>query len=381
MLTVLCMTCLVGILGFAVDVGVLLTGKIALQTAADAAAIAGAAELKYGDVSAKAQAAAAQNGVTDGANGATVTVSNPPTSGPHADDSSYVEVIAAQRKSTFFIKLFVPGTVTVSARAVAGNASSHGCLYALRPSGTGILANGADIISMPGCAIYDDSSDQTQAMLLNGAGRITAKWIGVVGKVLQNGGFTATPIPVSGVAPVSDPLAYLLAPTAHSCLPNPIINGSGTFTLNQGCYNGFTVNGSATVNLNPGTYYINGPLTFNGSGTITGTNVTFYLTGSSTFNGAQTLNLTAPTTGTYNGILFFQSRTDNQAATINGSNSSALKGIFYFPDASVTFNGSNSTELYTSVIAYSFTFNGSIRLNDYALINSATPLVAATLIE
>ena len=58
--------CLCGMAGLAVDVGTLFRDKRILQIAADDAAIAGAAELQYGDAVSAVKAVAAQNGVTDG---------------------------------------------------------------------------------------------------------------------------------------------------------------------------------------------------------------------------------------------------------------------------------------------------------------------------
>ncbi|HVC91368.1 MAG TPA: pilus assembly protein TadG-related protein, partial [Acidobacteriaceae bacterium] len=83
-ITLLCMTCLLGFVGFAADVGTLLRAKRNMQIAADSAAIAGAAELTYGGMTTAADAAAAQNGVVVGVNGGTVTVNSPPTAGPYA---------------------------------------------------------------------------------------------------------------------------------------------------------------------------------------------------------------------------------------------------------------------------------------------------------
>ena len=82
---------LLGFMALALDVGLLFNARRKLQTAADAAATAGAqAYLNYsydasapGDtiqqwVSAAAKAAASQDGVTDGTGGTTVTASTPP---------------------------------------------------------------------------------------------------------------------------------------------------------------------------------------------------------------------------------------------------------------------------------------------------------------
>src|SRR5487761_1468136 len=92
-LTLLSMTALLGFVGFATDVGVLLREKRNMQTAADSAAIAAAQELNYGDMTAAANGAAAQNGVTIGTNGGTVTVNSPPKSGAYAGLNGYAEAI------------------------------------------------------------------------------------------------------------------------------------------------------------------------------------------------------------------------------------------------------------------------------------------------
>src|SRR5258705_9760461 len=85
-ITALCMTCLFGFAALATDVGLMLREKRLLQIAADSAAIAGALELNYNlaGVASAAQAASAQNGFTNGTNGATVTVHRPALYGPHA---------------------------------------------------------------------------------------------------------------------------------------------------------------------------------------------------------------------------------------------------------------------------------------------------------
>src|SRR5208283_2269422 len=101
-LTALCLTVVVSFVGLAVDVGMLYRAERVMQTAADAGAIAAAFELPFGDATAAARADAALNGVTNGSNGATVTVNNPPLSGPNAGNSSYVEVIASQSQTLFF---------------------------------------------------------------------------------------------------------------------------------------------------------------------------------------------------------------------------------------------------------------------------------------
>src|ERR1700730_1775148 len=82
-ISVLSMTCLFGFAALATDVGFILREKRLLQIAADSAAVAGAAELNYGNATSAAQAAATKNGFTNGPGGAIVTVNTPPLYGPH----------------------------------------------------------------------------------------------------------------------------------------------------------------------------------------------------------------------------------------------------------------------------------------------------------
>src|SRR5580700_11260745 len=76
--------------GLGIDMGYLRYEKRLQQSAADSAAIAGAAQYGYessvcdGSVSTAAKTDSASNGFTDGSNHVTVTPSCPPSDGPHA---------------------------------------------------------------------------------------------------------------------------------------------------------------------------------------------------------------------------------------------------------------------------------------------------------
>ncbi len=117
--------------GLAIDFGYLRYQKRLQQSAADSAAIAGASEINYGDVSAAAKTDSASNGFTDGSNNVTVTVYNPPNDGPHAGLSGYVEVLVAAVQPTFFMRIVGVNSETVTARAVAYLNNSQNCMYAL----------------------------------------------------------------------------------------------------------------------------------------------------------------------------------------------------------------------------------------------------------
>jgi Flp pilus assembly protein TadG len=380
----LSLTCILGFVGLATDVGTLFHAKRNMQIAADAAAIAGAAELPYGttDMTTSAQDASAQNGITNGVNSAVVTVNPTPTSGVYEGLTGYVEAIVSQPQPTFFMQLFKRTSMTVAARAVATNGASNGCVYTLGTSGTGILLNGTVNLTAVSCSITDNSSNAGSALLANGSVTLDAQSIGVVGGVLNNGSNHLTPTPVTGIAPVSNPLAFLTPPPdPGGCVAKTI---QRTGPLPAGCYSALTINGNLTVTLGAGVFYITGAMTVNGTPTVDGTNVTIYLANSSasfTDNGTTTLNLSAPTSGAYNGILFYQNPSDTNTLTINGSSSSSLKGIFYAPTANLVLNGSGSTDFYTSFVVGSLTFNGTGTLLDYASVNAGSPLTSTRLVE
>ena len=393
----LTIACLCGMAGFAVDVGAMFHAKRILQTAADAGAIAASAERPYGTATASAKAATAQNGITDGVSGATVTVNYPPTSGVHAGVSGFIEVIVSQSEPTFFMKLFHLSSMTVSARAVAGTIPLSGCIYTLDPSGIDIGLSGSGDLYMPDCGIVVDSASSNAISLTNNA-HMTAQAIGIVGGYSGNAA-NYSPLPITGIAPAPDPLAFLTPPpyATSSCISDPHPTGTATLgpTTPGGtvCYNGLTMSGSGTVTLSPGVYVINGGLSSSGSVNVqldpaapTGSGVTFYLAppnGSVSLTGSGALNLSAPndSTNPYNGILFYQDPNDTNTMKVAGSNSSSIYGIFYAPSASLTLTGSSGTNFYADLVTHALNINGTNNLHNYSGQNGSSPLAGAALVE
>ena len=142
-ITLLCLTILLGFVGLATDVGTLFYSvKRQLQSAADSAALAGASEanLTQALIIAAAKNDAATNGATDGTNGFTVTVNHPYTPAVctgTCNSNNYVEVIVSQTQRSLFMSLFSPNPVTVAARAVGQLKNNPGCFFALDPAASG----------------------------------------------------------------------------------------------------------------------------------------------------------------------------------------------------------------------------------------------------
>lgn len=415
---------LVGLLAFmalAVDVGFLRYEKRLLQTAADAAAIAGAAELSYGDVTSAAKTDSAANGFTNGSNGVVVTVNNPPLSGAHVGDSNYVEAVVSRTAPTFFAKSFGVSSTQITARAVAHLGSANNCIYALGPSGGSALEvdNHATLSSQCGVIVESSSGG---AFSCKSNSTISAPSIGIVGGI--GGGCTTPANTTTGIATPtpSDPLAYLPKPAVGACnsgsgnrqtySPAPP-NGSGDIlasqaspaVLNPGTYcGGIRIQSGAYVVFNPGVYILTSSVSVGGLNIDIGTNVTtntatspygvtFYNYGPNgsisftmiNYTAGQSMSLSAPTTGTYQGILFFQDPGDTNAAQIIGASAdnTIIQGAYYLPTAAVViaFSGAvgynpivAETIEFTDITVGSENFTTTDVSDNYISLSSGSPV-------
>ena len=118
------MLVLVAMAGLVIDGGRLYFVKQRIQSAADAGAIGGAFEIQRGNTSLSTEirpAAINDTGLNDiNDSNSTITVNNPPLSGPGAGNYSFVEVIVQQPVHMTFGQVFRQEDATVAARSVAG---------------------------------------------------------------------------------------------------------------------------------------------------------------------------------------------------------------------------------------------------------------------
>lgn len=380
---------LLGFAGLAVEVGEWYTIHTKLQTAADAGALAGAWVLKAGGSSAEAitiaKEAIAKNPITPDS----ITINAPPTSGSYAGNSDSVQVKLGKKQVPLFSELFNIGALDIGTQAVAQmEPSGTACLLALDSSSdpATVDLNGNANVQFGNCSMAANSSNPTDAILMNGNVSFSGQSIVTVGNYQSSGSVSInlTQPAQTGASPIADPFANLSITSPAGCDYNGTQNYNSSAVLQPGTYcGGFNVNGSATVTLEPGTYYIDGGnLIFNGNSAIqcdctaAGSGVTFVFTnqngdgqtGTVTMNGNVTMNLQAPTDTSdptdypYPGMLFVQDRNApvNENATFNGNVNSVLEGAMYFPNGEVVLNGnlsnaSNCTEL----IAWQVLINGN----------------------
>ncbi len=389
---------LMGMIAIVADFGFMQHQRNMMQTAADSAAMAAAAELNYGDMTAGGKADAATNGYTDGQSSVTVAINNPPSTGPNSSNSGYVEAIVSKPEPTYFLRALGVNSITVSSRAVAYEGNGPNCIYVIDPSASGAMSTNGNVNIQSTCGLLVDSSSSS-GMTVNGNVTINAPAIGVVGNYTSNGNVSITPTPKIGVIPASDPLAYLQAPTVGSCAHtsfslNGNIGSSGSpYQLTAGTYcGGISVNGNSWLHFNAGTYILaGGGMNINGNATMTGSGVTFYNTTGRggyqgiTLNGKSQANFSAPTSGTLAGILFFQDRSipsSGASSTINGNASSTFDGALYFPPTQVTYNGNSSLNGYSIVVADKLVVNGNAALgSNYSSLTNGSPIKGTILAE
>lgn len=364
------MVVLVGAAAIAIDAGAWRYQQRIQQTAADSAALAGAAELAYtsaNDVTAAAHADAASNGFTDGAAGVSVTVHKPPASGSYSGQSNAVEVIVSKPASLFFGHALGLSAPTVSARAVAmQNDSGGGCVIALSTTATATFSISGGTLNAHTCGVVSDGPWNMTG------GTVDAAMIAVAGALTKTGGTYAEATPHAALA-IADPCSaisgcdYLKSsaqPTAP-CQPTSSVS-SGTVTLSPGVYcNGLKVAGG-TVTLSPGVYDIyNKPLSVTG-GTVTGSGVTFYIgSGSSVDLTGGVTTLAAPLTGNTAGILVYQTSSNTAQAKVTGGTNGTCpivgtpswQGMFYAPAANLDVTGGNWTP--STVITDTYTTTGA----------------------
>jgi hypothetical protein len=202
----------------------------------------------------------------------------------------------------------------------------------------------------------------------------------------------STPLPVTGVQQISDPLANIIKPLTAAqigtCTAAPSGNNWAPATAGGVvCYSG-NISINNAVNLASGTYVFTGSLGLQGHGSITGTGVTIYLkapNGNMNMGGAGNANisLTAGSTN-YPTVVIYEEPTDTNQVNMEGTPISALSGIIYLPSAQLEVGGNAGVtqDLNVDLVVNSFFDFGSadVNITDFSA-NHNTPLHTIALVE
>jgi Flp pilus assembly protein TadG len=321
--------------GAASDSATYLLKQSALQSVADAAALAAAKELSVVSISedeveaiAKGSASASLGGDL-GSMEIDVSVDR---------KASTVKVDLAENWTPMFVHFLKSGVTPVRASATATLAgAANVCVLTLdKTLENGIFMNKNARVLANDCGIFTNSTHAAALRLENNTS-VTADLICSAGGVKADAG-SITPAPTSDCPQLPDPLADRAPPPVGACNYNKKVILSGTQTLNPGVYcGGLNISGDAKVKLNPGIYIIkDGPFTVTMNAQLTGTHVGFYLTGSLSliaFSKNTLVELTGPKDGPMAGLLFFEDRNAPwyRMHWINSANARKLTGTIYLP--------------------------------------------------
>jgi hypothetical protein len=177
--------------------------------------------------------------------------------------------------------------------------------------------------------------------------------IGVVGGIKVAGKATLKPKPTTGIAVVSDPLSWLIAPSLSATTPVDVsVTGGNSRQLSPGSYGHIEVSGGSTLTLAPGTYVISGALTVSGRSTLMGSGVTLYFT--CTASGK-------PSSGGL-GVAIMYDRNNAAQLTVSGGSSDSITGSVYAPAAPLSLSGGSDAP----------TINGLVVVDTLTVTGNAT---------
>lgn len=374
LLIALLMVVLLGFIGLAIDGGVLYKTQRDARNAADAAMLAATYRLCTGGDSAAVQAAglaaAATNDFDNDGVTNTVTVNNPPASGPAAGNPEFVEVVVWADAPTYLIQLVYTGPTEVSARSTAR----------CRPQNAALAGFSFAALAQTGNKAFDFSGNNSVEFCGGGA------WSNAgaessnnsvptydpdcpmpsftsVGDWLKDENMTAAGFSVDEQTqpPMADPLAGLLPPAnPGGCAANGKID-KGTYTISGtqcyqqiSCKSGDVVTVQGDPNRDDNVLYISGDADIKCR--FSSENVMIYTVGPFSMNSQANSSLEpALTGGPWHGLTLWVNGNDMR---INGGADSEWVGTMYAPNATVVLNGGSDNIWRCQVIGQTIDFAG-----------------------
>lgn len=372
--------------GLGVDVSSWMLQQRNLQTAVDAAALAGAWELGRENpdlVEFSALNAAIANGYDPDQGGELVI--------DYDEELETVTASLSQEADLYLTSvIFSDDIVTsVNAEAEVDGYTDGFCILSLNPISSGTLTTSGSVeIDMPDCGIAVNSADD-EAFKLNGNVTVTVDNVSIVGSYDVAGGsadFTYNDLKTNA-PPIRDPYADLETPEVGSCDYNNYRPSGSEITLSPGVYcGGIRITGNNDVYFEPGVYVINGgTVDISGNGTVTGEEVSFYLTGSGgnyaniDITGGKDIFFSAPLEGDdMAGISFYQdpNAPTNGVNKIVGNASMTLDGVAYFPSQEINIGGTSSagSDACTKIVGNYVIIHGTPYIGNDCSDSAADPI-------
>ncbi|PWB70146.1 MAG: hypothetical protein C3F07_17615 [Anaerolineales bacterium] len=365
---------LLGITGLVIDGGNVFLDRRRAQNAADSAALAAAlARIRGGgNYTNAALESAAQNGYNNDGVTNTVSVRIPPTSGPHAGDIEYIQVIIVSHVKTYISSVIGRNEFINEVQAVART----------KPSETKQLLNGMALVSLvpdsncgnnkafwlhgnaaleiTGGGVFVNSGNQNCALTQNGNGSLRVNGgqsINVVGGATLEKPQLLTPSVTIGVTPSNYPPAFFLPNV--DCEGEPAeVSADGT-TMSPGEWDEpFPPEGVTT--LEPGVYCLGDGMKVTGA--LAGNGVLFFVKdGNVEITGGAEVKVSAPTEGDNAGLLFYLPMDNNGTIVVNGGAGSSFSGTILAPASPINLKGGPSgLNFLSQIVGYTIEAEGKI---------------------
>lgn len=371
---------IVGISSLAIDGGNALIDRRRTETAASAAALAGAVtRIKGGNWRAAALAAARTNGYDNNGTTNTVELNTPPLSGAYAGNSEYIEVIVTSHLQTYFGSVIgVPQITSISnvvsrtKPAIYGQMFDGYAVISLAPHSLcdkkrSFWIHTEATISLTGGGIFVNSDNPACAFIQMGSGSIrvqdTSSITVVGGADIQKPKLISPGEVQTGAVPISYPPAFQMPKVGcgSKIAEVDLLTGS----MSPGNWDepeDFPPEG--VHDLQGGIYCISGDVVIGGGARLTGRGVLLIIEqGEVRISGDAEVELTAPKNGNGAGLLIYMPLDNHSRIAINGNANSSYRGTILAPSADIRLNGPDSKYgLHSQIIGYYIEVDGQKKI-------------------
>ena len=371
---------IVGISSLAIDGSNALVDRRRSETAASAAALAGAlARIEGRDWRASALAAAKMNGYNNDGENSTVELNTPPVNGPYVGDAEYIEVIVTSHMRTYFGSIIGIPVITSVGYAVSqtkpaeyGQMFDGFALVSLAPHSDctkkrSFWLHNEPTIVLEGGGIFVNSDNDECAFLQEGSGSIRVQDespITVVGGAsVQKAQLISPAIVQPGAIPISYPPAFQMPKIGCGSKIATVDLLAGTMT--SGNYEepgDFPPEG--VHDLESGIYCITGDVVIGGGSRLTGNGVTFIIEqGEVRISAEAEVQLSAPKNGNSAGLLIYMPLDNHSRIALNGNTETSFTGTILAPSADIRLNGPDSKHgFHSQIIGYYIEVDGQSKI-------------------
>ena len=346
-----------GVAALSVDLGNLFRERRNSQTAADAAADAGAIELlrnyesyRGTDGNGSARKAALAIAQAHGYDPSKITINIPPRGGNFRNMDGYIEVIMDATAPRFFSSIFGSSQLKVTARSVAAGTmlSTVASVLVLDPKAKNSLKLKGKTTTLEVAGDVFVNSKNKRAIQVSKKSQLKAENVLVTGGMDRKSRKFIDGEVSTGVAPAEDPWSSLPRPSKGAPMDvehfKTVVDGKPVYDLPPGTYKSLKFDKDETVRMQPGVFVVDGGgFELKGNSSLTAANVSIFNTGKRGFKVSTkgSVFLSPPAFGTYKNIALFQDFSNKSKVEFSKQTNLDISGIIYAPNAMVKFKKSD----------------------------------------